>query len=68
MTARIYTPEEEMTLKLRPLPEVPWIGVEESQRRRAAYEAGRVDYRVIHPIIENVEPGDMGYAGTRATR
>lgn len=62
----MITEDDERLYKLKPLPEVPWIGAAESQKRRAAYEAGRIDYRKLVPIIENVEPGDIGYAGTRA--
>lgn len=68
MGARVYTPEDEALLKLRPLPDIPFIGPEESQRLRAAYEAARIAYRVVHPIIEAVEPGDLNTASTRSAR
>jgi len=48
MTAREYTPEEEALYKLRPLPDIPFIGAEESQRLRAVYEESRKAHRIEH--------------------
>lgn len=69
MSARIYTPEEEELYKLRPLPDIPFIGVEESRKRREAYKRGSTEYRVKNPIIEAVETADLTTdASTRTTK
>lgn len=39
-----------------PLPDVPFIGAEESQRRQAAYVAQRCQHQVIYPILESSGP------------
>lgn len=62
------TPEQEALYKLRPLPDVPFIGTKESQRRRANWERHRVGYREVVPIIEAVEIGDLNTASTRTTK
>jgi hypothetical protein len=49
MSARIYSAQEEATLRLPPLPEVPFIGQAESLRLNAAWERYRADYRERHP-------------------
>ncbi len=36
---------------LKPLPEIPFIGLEESRRLNAQYEADRIRYRIDHPHV-----------------
>jgi hypothetical protein len=62
MAAREYTPEEEARLGLKSLPEIPFIGPEESHRRREIYEASRKAHREAVPIV------DVGGSGDPATR
>lgn len=38
------------------LPDVPFIGAEESQQRRVEYEASRRQHRIDNPIIEKPGP------------
>lgn len=49
------TPEDEKRYGLPPLPDVPFIGEAEAQRRREAYEAGRRLWRDEHPLAPKVD-------------
>lgn len=68
MGAQIYTDKEVAIFRLRPLPDIPFIGAAESQRLRKVYEDYRRGYRTDNPIKDNVEPGDPGYASTRESK
>lgn len=47
--------DEDRRYGLKPLPKVPFIGREESERRNAAYQAARKAYRKLHPHREKVD-------------
>ncbi len=68
MGAQVYTEEEARRLKLRPLPDVPFIGHAEIRQLRKAWEQHRKAYREINPLTKNIEPGDPGYASTRESK
>lgn len=51
----MITPEDEKRFGLQPLPDVPFIGAAEAQRRRDAYEAERRLWRAEHPLAPKVD-------------
>jgi hypothetical protein len=54
MSAAKYTPEEEALYKLRPLPDVPFIGEGRAKHLNGRYEVGRLRYRETHPHAPKV--------------
>lgn len=52
----MITPEDERRFALKPLPEIPFCGAEEAQRRRAAYEASRAGRNP--PFVRGTRPSE----------
>jgi hypothetical protein len=58
MGARIYDPEEEKRLGLKPLPDVPFCDAEQAATLNVRYSAARARHRMDHPIIESLDHDD----------